>query len=116
MTSIELANRRLHYGLSQAKLAERLGKSANTIARWESGALKLPKWLAAWFRGEFGEVTDPHWRGLYANTYGNVCHYASGTYSSPAEAYSAIIREFGRDEHWKYDALGNTVIVIRRWE
>lgn len=41
MTPLELSKRRTMLGLSQAKLGERIGVSANTIARWERGELAI---------------------------------------------------------------------------
>ncbi|MBI3977409.1 MAG: helix-turn-helix domain-containing protein [Chloroflexi bacterium] len=41
MTGAKLRQRRLALGLSQEKLAQLLGVSANTIARWERGELGI---------------------------------------------------------------------------
>jgi predicted ATPase/DNA-binding CsgD family transcriptional regulator len=38
---VELRNRRMALGLTQAALAEMLGVSPNTVARWERGALRV---------------------------------------------------------------------------
>jgi transcriptional regulator with XRE-family HTH domain len=40
-TSVELRQTRKTLGLTQAALAERLGVSANTVARWERGKLAI---------------------------------------------------------------------------
>ncbi|HET7768115.1 MAG TPA: helix-turn-helix domain-containing protein, partial [Chloroflexota bacterium] len=41
LTSQSLRARRLALGLSQAALGSLLGVSANTVARWERGALRI---------------------------------------------------------------------------
>lgn len=45
---MDLKTQRLALGLSQRKLAEALGVSANTVARWERGELTIgqPEMLA----------------------------------------------------------------------
>jgi len=41
ITGKELRNKRIKLGLSQVKLAELLGVTGNTVARWERGELKI---------------------------------------------------------------------------
>ena len=41
MTATELRSRRLALGLTQQALAQRLGLSPNTIARWERGEVPI---------------------------------------------------------------------------
>lgn len=41
MTGVELRARRKALGLSQGRLAKRLGVSSNTVARWERGELTI---------------------------------------------------------------------------
>ncbi len=43
MTKEELKRKREYLGLTQTKLAEILGVKNNTVARWESGVLVVPK-------------------------------------------------------------------------
>ncbi len=46
MTGRDLRNRRLHLGLTQRELAERLGMARNTITRYERGFLPtIPKYV-----------------------------------------------------------------------
>jgi transcriptional regulator with XRE-family HTH domain len=43
MDGIELKERRLSLGLTQAQLAEILEVKPNTVARWEQGVLQVPR-------------------------------------------------------------------------
>lgn len=43
MTGADLRNRRKALGLSQAALAQRLGTTKNTVARWERGEITIAK-------------------------------------------------------------------------
>jgi DNA-binding transcriptional regulator YiaG len=43
MLGTELQTRRRHLGLTQAKLAELMGVTVTTVARWEQGAREIPK-------------------------------------------------------------------------
>lgn len=45
MTKDELKTRRERLGLSQTEFGEIVGKTQNTISRYESGSQKIPKWL-----------------------------------------------------------------------
>lgn len=45
MDTKELKHRRERLGLTQKELAELLGITPNTIARYESGLLKIPKYM-----------------------------------------------------------------------
>jgi transcriptional regulator with XRE-family HTH domain len=46
LTGRELRRRRLHLGLTQKELAERLGMNRNTITRYERGFLPtIPKYV-----------------------------------------------------------------------
>ncbi len=51
MTGEELAIAREAFGLTQARLAELLGKHVLTISAWECGRRKVPKWVDATIRG-----------------------------------------------------------------
>ena len=46
MTAAQLCAARKGLGMSQKQLAEALGVSRVSVARWESGARELPAWLS----------------------------------------------------------------------
>jgi transcriptional regulator with XRE-family HTH domain len=46
MTGKQLRERRKAMGLTQEQLADILGVSPNTIARWERGEMKIPSFLS----------------------------------------------------------------------
>ncbi|HEX8473220.1 MAG TPA: helix-turn-helix transcriptional regulator [Pyrinomonadaceae bacterium] len=46
ITMHELRTRRVALGLSQAKLAERLGVDTMTVSRWERGVRSIPTYIA----------------------------------------------------------------------
>jgi transcriptional regulator with XRE-family HTH domain len=50
MTGTELRRLRKRLGLTQATLGERMGVTANTIARWERGELPVPEIAARFLR------------------------------------------------------------------
>jgi len=45
MRAEELREARTAESLTQAALADALGVSSNTVARWERGELPVPKWV-----------------------------------------------------------------------
>jgi DNA-binding transcriptional regulator YiaG len=46
MTGLELRDRRRRLGATQAQLAERLGVTANALARWERGERRISEPVA----------------------------------------------------------------------
>jgi DNA-binding XRE family transcriptional regulator len=55
----ELRRLRRHLGLSQAKLAERLGVAANTVARWERNERAISEPVARLVRMLAGTTSAP---------------------------------------------------------
>jgi transcriptional regulator with XRE-family HTH domain len=51
MTPEEFRAARAALGLSQAKMAQRLGVEGNTVWRWEKGTHPIPKWAAIIVKG-----------------------------------------------------------------
>lgn len=46
MDKTDLKNRRERLGLSQTEFGEIIGKTQNTVSRYESGSMPIPKWLS----------------------------------------------------------------------
>lgn len=59
MTPAELKTRRAKLGLSQQKLADTLGVSRNTVARWEMGSVPITEPAARLLKTLRGKKPSP---------------------------------------------------------